>query len=203
MTLPIVLASGSPYRQSLLRQIRMPFEVAVPGVNEKAIKDMEHSPQDLAIILAKMKGESVLLTHPNAIIIAADQVAHFNGKILSKPGSKEKAQAQLEALQGSTHELLTALWVHHPSHGAKTHLETARIRIRSLSSETISRYLELDQPYDCAGAYKIEQVGLSLIQEIQCADINSVVGLPMIALNNILREWNLPLPFEWNEHKSH
>ncbi len=203
MILPIVLASGSPYRQSLLRQIHMPFEVAIPDVNEDAIKALGHSPEDLALILAKMKGESVLRSHPEAIVIAADQVAHFNGKILSKPGTKDRAQAQLELLQGGTHELLTALWIHHPSKGAKTHLDTARIRLRSLSSETISHYLELDQPYDCAGAYKIEQVGLSLIQEIQCADFNSVVGLPMIALTNCLREWNLPMPFEWHEHQSH
>ncbi|MGE0762075.1 MAG: nucleoside triphosphate pyrophosphatase [Bdellovibrionales bacterium] len=193
----VVLASASAYRQSLLKQIHLPFEVQVAQVDEAPLKKLGFPPQIVAEKLAALKGETVQKLRPEALIIASDQVAHLNGQILSKPGTSTRAVEILMQMQGQTHELITALWMYHPKLGVKTATVIARLKFRQLSQKEIETYVDLDQPLDCAGAYKWEKAGVSLIEKMDCSDTSSIVGLPLIALTQILREWQLPLPFAW------
>lgn len=193
----VILASGSPYRQAQLTQMGLPFTVVVPGIDEEKIKAALPEPKQLAGQLAQLKGEAVVLSHPQDLIIAADQVAFIHNEILSKPKTRERAIAQLEVMQGQVHHLATAIWAYHPNHGAKHDLVMATLKMRKLDRATIERYVDVDQPLDCAGSYKIEKAGISLIESMECSDPSSITGLPLMSLSAILKLWELPFPFEW------
>ncbi len=198
----VILASGSKYRQALLNQIGLPFSVILPEVDEASLKDQGLQPQILARRLAALKGEAVRLKSPHSLIIASDQVAHLQGRILSKPGTRERAIETLLQLQGQTHELITALWMSHPEQGVREVQIHARMKMRSLTKGEIETYVDHDRPLDCAGAYKWEQAGVTLLEQMSCEDPTSIVGLPLIALTQALSAWRLPLPFAWKNQRS-
>lgn len=193
----VILASSSPYRQAQLKQIGLPFSVEKPQVDEEPMQKEKLPPSEIAGRLAALKGQTVADLFPQALVIAGDQVAHFEGSILTKAGDATQACAQLARLSGRKHALSTAIWVRHPEKGIKTHLDETEIEFFPLSESEIRSYVEHDKPFDCVGAYKIERRGLALVKSIRSEDQSAIVGIPLIALCRILREWGLPLPFNW------
>jgi septum formation protein len=128
-----------------------------------------------------------------AVILGSDQVVAFDGKILGKPGSKEAARDQLRALAGATHALVTAIAL---AHGGKIieHVDLTKLTMRSLTSEQIARYVDADDPIDCAGSYKLEARGITLFTAIDSADHTAIVGLPLIAVTSMLGWLGFPVP---------
>lgn len=191
----LILASTSPYRRALLERLGLPFRCRAPGVDEDALKDQGLSPRELADRLAVAKADAVarLESNPAAIVIGSDQLVAFEGKVLGKPGSVDRAVEQLLALSGRDHELITAMAVIQGSRVIQ-HTDVARLHVRSLSRSEIERYVLTDQPIDCAGAYKIESRGIALFEQIVCADHSAITGLPLMALTTILRDLGVPIP---------
>ncbi len=189
----IILASSSPYRQALLKQIGLPFVVVNPEVDESHIQNQPLSPGEVAQRLAALKGAAAVQWNPDDLVIASDQVAHFGREILNKPLTAEKAKATLKKLSGELHTLSTALWVRHPTLGLKTHLDETHIRLRELSDAEINAYVKFDNPIDCAGAYKIESGGIALVENLLMCDQSAIVGLPLVALCRFLRGWNMEI----------
>jgi septum formation protein len=189
----LILASTSPYRASLLKKTGVPFECVRPRINEDALKNellkSNITPGELAKRLSEAKGQSVSATAPDSVVISGDQLAEIDGEILGKPGDFQHALQQLKKLRGRTHRLLTAVTVFGP-HKFETHLSVTELLMRPLKDDELSRYLEKDKPYDCAGSYKIEEGGISLFQSIECEDFTSIQGIPMIWLCNKLKEYN-------------
>jgi septum formation protein len=180
---PLVLASTSPYRKELLEKLGLPFQAQAPNCDEEAYKARLRDPVELATTLARLKAES-LATSENCVI-GGDQVAALGNEILGKPGSFEKACEQLAKMQGRAHRLITALHVihkgaHHPI------LDITEIHMRALDRQQIESYVRRDQPFDCAGSYKIEKSGLVLVQQLKTEDFSSIQGVPLIALTNLL-----------------
>jgi septum formation protein len=190
---PLVLASTSPYRRTLLERLNLPFETARPDVDETA--HPKETPAELALRLAEAKAEAVAGAHPRALIIGSDQVAVLDGRQLSKPGTHENAVAQLRAMSGKSVDFFTAVAVH-DSARKLTHrrLVPTTVEFRELSDGLIERYLRAEQPYDCAGSAKAEGLGIVLIKKIEGEDPNALIGLPLIALVDLLREHGYPVP---------
>ncbi len=184
----LVLASTSRYRRDLLQRLRIPFETAAPDVDETP---QDHEiPAQTAQRLALCKAENVAQRYHDALVIGSDQVASFQGQALSKPGNHTSALAQLRAFQGQRIVFHTALCVWHTA--SKRYLQTCVdtcVEFRRLSEAELDRYLQLEQPYDCAGSAKSEALGVALIERIEGADPNALVGLPLIALISMLREF--------------
>lgn len=189
----LILASTSPYRRDLLKRLGLPFNCVPSQVDEEIYKDQILDPKELTETLAFEKARSVADLYPNAIVIGGDQVSLFQGNILGKPHTIEGANQQLSMLQGKTHQLVTATCVLGPNLKA-TWIELITLKMRPLSPEEIKRYVEKDEPLDCAGSYKIEQLGISLFQEIECFDQNAIIGLPLIKLSEILRGQGFQCP---------
>ena len=188
----LVLASTSPYRRALLGRLGLPFECVAPdGVDERAI---QLPPRELVVALARAKAEAVAAMRPDAVVIGSDQAPAIGDRVLHKPGTAARAVAQLEALAGREHELLTAVCViDGPSGRRFEHLDVHRLRLRPLRKAEIEDYVARDQPLDCAGAYKIEQLGIALMERIDGEDATAIVGLPLIAVCRILVDLGLPI----------
>jgi len=182
-----VLASTSPYRRKLLERLRIPFDVVAPGVDETPLPG--ESPEALTHRLAIAKAQAVGKTHPTALVIGSDQVAVLDGESLSKPEIHERAVAQLRRMRGRRIEFLTALAVHCEA-TAKTVSSTARyvVEFRSFSDRQLEDYLRVEQPYDCAGSAKADGLGIALIRRMEGDDPNALIGLPLIALVDLLAE---------------
>ena len=190
----LLLASSSPYRKRLLEQLGLPFETASPNIDESPLQG--ELPDALAVRLATQKAQALAPEHPGKLIIGSDQVAALpNGTLLSKPGSHEQALEQLSQSSGKSVHFLTGLAVLDTRTGALEHCcETFIAHFRDLTSEEISNYLRREQPYDCAGSFKMEGLGITLFKGLEGRDPNSLIGLPLIALNEILiRLGNNPL----------
>jgi len=181
----LVLASTSPYRRELLARLRMPFEVAAPGVDETSHPG--ERPAALVERLAREKALAVAGAHPGALIIGSDQVAVLNGEPLSKPGTHDRAVAQLRGMRGRRIEFLTGLAVHSAPTGV-THSRVVpfAVEFREFSDAEIEAYLQAERPYDCAGAAKAEGLGIALIRRMEGDDPNALIGLPLIALVDLL-----------------
>ncbi len=147
----------------------------------------------LAEALAEAKAASIEVLEPGAVVVGCDQLAALDGRILGKPGTLEKAAAQLEALAGRTHELITALVVLHAGQVLR-HTDVTRLHMRPLTRLEIERYLAHDRPIDCAGSYKLEQRGIVLFENIESADHSAITGLPLIRLTSMLRGLGFPVP---------
>jgi len=188
MTRPrLVLASTSPYRRALLERLRQPFDVVRPEVDETPLPG--ERPADLALRLSIAKARAPASTYPDALIIGSDQVAVLDGKPLSKPLSHDNAVAQLRAMRGKEIEFLTGLAVHCARTGATiSRLIPYVVRFRTYSDDTIEHYLRAEEPYDCAGSAKAEGLGIALIAGMSGADPNALIGLPLIALVDVLAE---------------
>ncbi|WKD48513.1 Maf family protein [Microbulbifer spongiae] len=187
MAQPLILASSSPYRRALLRQLQLPFQYAAPLTDEET-KPGENA-GTRALRLAEEKARALACTYPQALIIGADQVAECSGHILHKPGSRERAIAQLGTCAGKRATFHTGLSVLDSASGRQsTCLETYTVYFRPLSKAQIERYVELEKPYDCAGAFKVEGLGITLFEKLEGTDINTLVGLPLIRLTDLLCE---------------
>ncbi len=187
MTKPLlILASTSRYRRELLGRLRLPFEVISPEVDETALPD--EAPAALAGRLARAKAHAVAALHPGAVVIGSDQVCDLQGQALGKPGNHANATRQLRQLSGHTAVFHTAVAVVQAStHFEKSALATVRVGFRELSDLDIARYLDLDQPYDCAGSAKCETLGITLLESIESDDPTALIGLPLIHTARLLR----------------
>lgn len=193
----LVLASTSRYRRELLARLALPFETAAPDVDETPRAG--EAPRELALRLALEKAQAVAQTmaarKPQAIVIGSDQVADLHGQPLGKPGTHERAAAQLARMSGQTVLFHTAVAVVQASRGfAQSSLATVTVRFRALDAATIERYLLAEQPYDCAGSAKSEGLGIALLQAIESDDPTALIGLPLIRTAQLLRAAGLTLP---------
>jgi septum formation protein len=186
----LVLASTSPYRRDLLRRLGLPFETADPQVDEAAL-EQAGDPIATARGLALAKTESAASAHKKAIVIGCDQVCALGSEILGKPGDRAGAIAQLARLAGQEHALITAVALAHKG-GPTEFVDVTMLRMRPLATAEIERYVDLDEPYDCAGSYRIERAGIALFDRIQGEDHTAIVGLPLLKLSAALRELGLP-----------
>lgn len=188
----IILASTSPYRKELLERLQIPFTSRNPEVDETLLKKEISNPEDLAIGLAELKAKNAI-KNESEITIGSDQVLNLEGEILGKPGNREKAIEQLLKMQGKEHTLITAVCVT-DSLKTKTFISKAHMKMRKLDIDSIARYVERDTPFNCAGSYKLESLGISLFESINVDDATGIVGLPLLKLSECLREWGYNIP---------
>ncbi|WP_255516308.1 Maf family protein [Luteimonas suaedae] len=186
----LVLASTSPYRRDLLRRLRLPFEVARPDVDESP--RAAESPAALAQRLARAKAAAV--SAADTWTIGSDQVAELDGRALGKPGGRDAARAQLAAMSGTEVRFLTALALRHGDGRCLEALDVTVVRFRSLTGDEIARYVDAEQPFDCAGSFKAEGLGIALFEAIASEDPTALVGLPLIATARLLREAGFTVP---------
>ncbi|MBK7842339.1 MAG: septum formation protein Maf [Bdellovibrionales bacterium] len=192
----LILASTSGYRKRQLESWEIPFTAMAPQIDEETLKIQlsSLSPQNLCLALAKAKAKSLADTRPNAIVIGSDQIALFEGQILSKPGSPEKAKAQLGLLEGKTHSLLTALHVIYNQKEISL-VEEVQVTLKNLSSQEIDFYLSWERPFDCAGSYKFEKMGICMIESLKGRDPSSIIGLPLMGLSECIEKLTGEKPF--------
>ena len=192
-TRQIVLASTSKYRRELLSRLGLPFEVAAPQVDETALAD--EAPQDTANRLAAAKAHAVTTRFPQALIIGSDQVAVLGDLPLGKPGNHATALRQLSAMRGKEVAFHTAVCLCDAASGkSQTRVVPYYVRFRNYSDAQIERYLQLEQPYDCAGSARCEGLGIALIAQMRGDDPNALIGLPLIALTEMLAAQGVSLP---------
>lgn len=186
---PLLLASSSPYRKSLLERLGVPFSCASPDIDETPLP--EETGEALAIRLAETKARALASRFPGHWIIGSDQVACLpDSQVLSKPGNHEQARSQLRQSSGHQVLFLTGLALLDSDTGRLESLcEPYSVRFRVLTKEEIDAYLQREQPYDCAGSFKMEGLGITLFEALEGRDPNSLVGLPLIALTDMLRRW--------------
>lgn len=189
---PLILGSTSPYRRELLARLRLPFDVASPDVDETPYPN--ETPHDLACRLALAKAHAVAARFPTAVVIGSDQVADLDGQPLGKPGSHERAVAQLRQMRGKTVVFQTAVAVVcHDTGFEQVDMAPVRVRFRDLSDAEIETYLRAETPYDCAGSAKSEGLGITLLASIENDDPTALVGLPLIRTSHLLRAAGLTL----------
>jgi len=182
----LVLGSTSPYRRELLQRLRLPFDVDSPRVDESPRAG--EAPADLARRLALEKAQEVASRHPDAVVIGADQVAELDGQAIGKPGTFDRAVAQLQAMQGRRVVFHTAVAVLRPATGfEQVVVAPVQVQFRPLRDAEIERYLQLEQPYDCAGSAKCEALGISLLEAIESDDPTALIGLPLMRTCALLR----------------
>ncbi|WP_455205261.1 Maf family protein [Kaarinaea lacus] len=189
----IVLASTSPYRQEILKKLAIPFITDSPQVDETAYKN--EKPEALVMRLAEMKARAVAEQYGNSLIIGSDQVAVLNGKILGKPGNHENAVLQLQQASGQEVTFFTGLCLLNAKNNtAQVLCVPFTVHFRHLSDSQIDRYLHKEQPYNCAGSFKSEGLGITLFEKLQGDDPNTLIGLPLIALVRMLENEGVVLP---------
>ena len=189
----IVLGSTSRYRAELLRRLLSDFDQAAPHTDESPLPN--EAPAARALRLAVAKAKSVADKYGDALVIGSDQVAEVDGVLLRKPGTHERARTQLTTSSGRTVHFHTALCLLDARHGwSQTHVDHTRVHFRELAPAEIARYVEREQPLDCAGSFKCEGLGISLFAAIDSHDPSALIGLPLIALARLLREAGVALP---------
>ena len=182
----LILASSSRYRRELLERLRLPFETRSPDVDETPL--VGEAPAMLAQRLALAKARAVAATHPDAVVIGSDQVAELDGVPIGKPGTHERAVAQLRSMRGRSVVFHTAVAVVRAATGhVGCALVPVTVRFRELSDAEIEHYLRTEQPYDCAGSAKCETLGIALTDSIASDDPTALVGLPLIRTSALLR----------------
>jgi septum formation protein len=182
--MPIVLASTSPYRRDLLQRLRLPFDVIAPAVDEA--RQPAEAPLALAVRLARAKADEVALRRPGAVVIGSDQVADLDGEPIGKPLTHEAALVQLERMQGRRLVFHTALAVVAGGRVQADSVPTA-VTFRRLPRAALDAYLRADRPYDCAGAARIESLGIALVERVESDDPTALIGLPLIRLTSMLQ----------------
>ena len=181
-----MLASTSRYRRELLARLRLPFEVAAPGVDETPLPG--EAPRAIALRLAQAKARAAAPAFPEALIIGCDQVAALGDACLGKPGSHQNAVAQLKAMRGREVVFHTALALLNAKRGViRARDVPTTVRFRDYNDREIERYLQQEQPYDCAGSAKIEGLGIMLVERVVGDDPSALIGLPLIQLAEMLR----------------
>lgn len=189
----LILASQSPYRKALLENLGLSFISDRPLADEEELK--MRGPTDLVELtrfLSFHKANSLRAKYLDAVILGSDQLAEVDGQRLDKPGSHAKAFEQLQRMQGRSHRLITSLCVLAPT-STFTFTDITTLHMRKLSNSQIESYLIQDNPYDCAGSYKIERGGMALIERLETGDPSAIQGLPLISLTSALLQLGIPL----------
>jgi septum formation protein len=183
----IILASTSPYRKRLLERLGVAFHCLPPDIDESPLHG--EPPQAMARRLAQAKAQAIADIHPKSLVIGSDQVASLDGGVMGKPGNHEAAAAQLRASSGQEVKFYTGLaLVCSERQLQRTHVELFSAHFRSLTEQQINDYLQREQPFDCAGSFKVEGLGIALFTGLQGNDPSSLEGLPLIALVALLEE---------------
>ena len=188
---PLILASTSRYRRELLERLDVPFVVQSPGTSEQHLPG--EPPEERAARLARAKAQAVSAQRPDALVIGSDQVATAAGRVLDKPGDADRCRAQLASLSGTSARFHTACAVL----GAGVlleHLDTTTVVFRELAPAQIERYVQKEQPFDCAGGFKAEGLGIALFERIESTDPTALLGLPLIWLASALRHAGFQVP---------
>lgn len=182
----VVLASSSLYRRELFERLGIPFMVDSPGIDETPL---DNEPvDDLVRRLAVAKARAVAARWPRTVVIGSDQAASFEGRILGKPGTPQTAVAQLLAFSGKRVDFYTGVAVlHGPSDPVTTHIDLTRAHFRQVRKDEIERYVQRDQPLDCAGGIRFEGTGVLLLEAVETRDPSAAIGLPLIELGAMLR----------------
>lgn len=189
----LVLGSTSPFRRALLEKLGLPFDTAAPDVDESPLPG--ETPEALVRRLSEAKARAVADDHPRALIIGSDQVACIDGRILGKPGNRENAIEQLLSAAGKAVTFHTGLCLYNAAADrARTICEPFRVHFRPLEREQIGRYVDAEQPFNCAGSFKSEGYGITLFEKLEGDDPNSLIGLPLIRLVQLLGEEGVALP---------
>lgn len=183
----LILASSSPFRRELLNRLGLNYSCVSPDIDETALPD--ESAEALVCRLAQAKAQAVATEYPNALIIGSDQVAVLEGNILGKPGNHQKATQQLKAASGKRVLFQTGLCLYNSATG-KAQLECVpfAVQFRQLTDEQIENYLKAEQPYNCAGSFKSEGLGIALFEKLEGDDPNALIGLPLIRLVRMLEQ---------------
>lgn len=182
---PLILASSSKYRQGLMHKLGLKFNSIAPDIDETPEND--EGPAALVSRLAKQKALAVAEKHPDALIIASDQVACLNDSILTKPYTVENAHAQLARCSGQTVTFYTSLAVYNgPAETMDIIVEPYIVGFKTLTDEQIAFYVEQEKPLDCAGSFKCEGLGIALFSFLNGKDFNTLIGLPLIELTRLL-----------------
>ncbi|GAB3292380.1 Maf family protein [Pseudidiomarina andamanensis] len=199
MTASIVLASTSPFRRELLKKVVQNFAVAAPLVDETP--QPQEAPEALVERLAIAKAKALAANYPAHVLIGSDQVAVVDGEILGKPGTFENAVKQLQMMRGKTVTFLTGLAVYDSAQQRlQSSVEPFHVTFREITDAEIAAYVQREQPLNCAGSFKSEALGISLFSRLHGDDPNTLVGLPLIRLLAMLREWGInPLVDENSE----
>lgn len=193
----LLLASTSRYRKALLQRLSIPFDVAAPEFDESAHEDRFSSSTDdaFALHLAQGKARSLVRSHPGHLILAADQIATVEAPtrtLLHKPGSVDRAVAQLMTLAGRTHTLTTGVVLLDASSGRlETAVDRQRLTMRSYEEDEARAYVEAARPLDCVGAYRVEDAGITLFDDIHADDVTGIIGLPLLHVCRLLRRFGL------------
>lgn len=183
----LILASSSTYRRQLLDKLKLKYRCQSPNIDETALD--KESPDALVLRLAISKTKAI--DAHDSLIIGSDQVASFDNTIIGKPGNKQRAQQQLERFSGQIVTFHTGLCLRNTNtESTQSAVELYRVEFSTLSASQIEAYLECEQPYDCAGSFKSEGLGISLFKKLQGDDPNTLVGLPLIRLCEFLRAEN-------------
>ena len=191
--LPLLLASSSVYRRELLARLRLPFSCSSPDIDES--HHIDESAVDLVKRLSLEKARALAGSHPDHLIIGSDQVAVLNGRIIGKPHTFDKARQQLLNASGASVSFLTGLTLLNSQTGHyQTDCIPFTVHMRNLTPEQVERYLRAEEPYDCAGSFKAEGLGVSLFQRTEGEDATSLVGLPLIRLVDMLIAEGVAIP---------
>ena len=195
-TQPLILASSSIYRRDLLARLGLPFEAISPAVDERPLPN--EGVAAMALRLAIAKAAAITKDHPNAWVIGSDQAADLHGEAIGKPGNFDNALLQLQRMRGKTVFFHTAVCLMRANHSVAMNVIT-EVRFRDLPDTTLIDYLNLEQPYDCAGSAKCEGMGIALLESIRSDDPTALIGLPLIAVSALLRDAGFEIPPSRND----
>jgi len=189
----LILASTSPWRRALLARLALDFEVVAPEVSEEHLRG--ESPTDRALRLATAKAQAVSARHREALVLGSDQVGALGGEVLDKPGDAPRCREQLLRLSGHTAHFYTACVLLGARAGLHlAHVDTTTVVFRQLSASEIDRYIARERPFDCAGGFRAEALGIALFDCIESQDPTALIGLPLIWLAGALRAAGFQLP---------
>ncbi|RZT41629.1 Maf-like protein [Cupriavidus agavae] len=188
---PLILGSSSPYRRELLARLRIPFQTATPDIDETPMPG--EAPEATALRLSRLKAEAIAARHPGALVIGSDQVCTLDGQQIGKPGSHDKALAQLRLMRGRSVTFHSALCLLDSRTGVAQLADVqTHATFRDLSDAELDAYLRIETPYDCAGSAKAEGLGIALLSRVESDDPTALIGLPLIALTGMLRQARYP-----------
>ncbi|MBT7308057.1 MAG: septum formation inhibitor Maf [Gammaproteobacteria bacterium] len=193
LPLPLVLGSSSPFRKELLSRLQLPFETCSPDIDERSLAG--ESPEQLVERLSVGKAAAVAEQYPSHLVIGSDQVAVNAGAVLGKPGSFERAVEQLQAASGKVVQFYTGLTLLNSASGEQySEVVPFQVHFRELSSDRIERYLRAETPYNCAGSFKSEGLGVALFERLEGSDPSALMGLPLIRLVRMLEQQGAQIP---------
>ncbi len=189
---PIILASSSNYRKQLLLKLGITFTSIAPNIDESALD--KESPKQLALRLAQEKAQAIQEHNSKHLIIASDQVASCNNKILGKPKNHRNSIQQLKLQSGQAVQFFTAVCVlDSSSNKIQTEIDICTVYFRKLTEQQIINYVNIEKPYDCAGGFKSEGLGITLLEKIEGDDPNALIGLPLIKLTSLLNNFGVSI----------